>query len=537
MQIKKKFREKLDNMMYNQVSIKLFLPDKYTVKIVDELPLRLIFSGGHTMKRLAISISVLLLFAFLALDKAVAQQPAKSLDQAIVDGDIDQVKSQLSAGADLNSKNRLGWTALHTAIRNRRTEIIKLLIDKGADVNAKDNRGRTPLHFAVETGQKDIVEMLIAKKAEINVMDSRADNALSLAKKGGNSEITDLLIKNGAKDPNPDELLGDRLYPSQGTNLNPNSSRLTQPGTSAGIAGQSSVAIDLLADPNEIKTRVKTFGGLEKEVKDVSDKSQNELRQWQQIKYDNRTILLRAVDKQFEDEIDYIQKVAVEESAKKTVEAIDNLRTDRRKRSLKVNKELLAQKREQRQAELASTRGRTTGRSTRGRTSLRGQASGTNATDSLYGGGSVTVPRGGFRSENAGQPEEQLDPQTQEQMRLWLQSTPENKLELARAIQPQIQAEIISIRTIAVEEQAKKTTAAIDGLLLARKERFDELTKKVEEETRKLQEAQNLRNRTSDQGQASQQNSRYQSRTRRGTGTQTDTQQQNNTRGTRTRRR
>src|SRR4030042_3718996 len=73
--IKKNFREKLDNMMYNQVSIKLFLPDKYSVKIVDELNLKLIFSGGHTVKRLAISISVLLLFAFLALDKAVAQQP------------------------------------------------------------------------------------------------------------------------------------------------------------------------------------------------------------------------------------------------------------------------------------------------------------------------------------------------------------------------------------------------------------------------------------------------------------------------------
>jgi hypothetical protein len=517
------------------------LPDKYSVKIADELHLRLIFSGGHTVKHLAISMSVLLLFAFLALDNAIAQQPSKSLDQAVVDGDIDQVKSQISAGVDVNSKNRLGWTLLHTAIRNRRTEIIKMLIDKGADVNAKDNRGRTPLHFAVETGQKDIVEQLIAKGAEINVMDSRADNALSLAKKNNQAEIADLLIKHGAKDPNPDELLGDRLYPSQGgpqgANLNPNPARLTQTGTITGNVGQSSVAVDVLADPNEIKTRVKTFNGLEKSVKDVSDKSQNEMRQWQQTRYDNRTILARAVDKQFEDEIDFIRTVAVEESAKKTIEAIDNLRTDRRKRSLRISKELLEQKREQKLSESTGsrTRGRTTGRSTRGRTSLRGQAPGTNATDPLYGSGAVTIPRG-YGSE-AGQPSEQLDPQTQEQIRLWMQTTTDNKIELARALHPQILAEISSVRTIAVEENAKKTTAAIDGLLLARKERFDELVKKIEEEQRKLQEAQSLRNRTNDPSQAIQQNSRSGARTsRRGTGTQTDNTQQN-ARGTRTRRR
>ena len=105
---------------------------------------------------------------------------------------------------------------------------------------------------------------------------------------------------------------------------------------------------------------------------------------------------------------------------------------------------------------------------------------------------------------------------------------------MARAIHPQIQAEISSIRAIAVEENAKKTTAAIDGLLLARKERFDKLVIKIAEEKRKLQEAQSLRNRTNVPDQVNQQGSRLSGRTSgRTTGTQTDTQQ----RGTRTRRR
>ena len=482
------------------------------------------------MKRLTIFITILLLLTSLTFNTTFAQRPrSKSLNQAVVDGDIDEVKSKIAAGADLSTKNIMGWTLLQTAIRNKHVEIAQLLLDKGVDVNTKDSRGRTPLHFAVESGQKAIVETLIAKGADVNVMDSRADNALSLAKKNNQAEITELLIKNGAEEPDLATLQGDRLYSSPGGSQRANSYTASastyQPRGRGMTTGQSSTDVNLLADPNEIKTRVKTFDGLEKAVTEVSGKSQNELRQWKLTRNDNRTTLSRAVDKQFEEEINFIRIVAVEESAKKTTEAIDNLRTNRRKRSLKVYRELLTQKREQRQAESTNTRtrGRTSGRSTRGRTSIRGQASGTNA-DSQYGRGSINLPRGyGFESAGASRPAEQLDPQTQEQMRLWLQTTPDNKLELARAIHPQIQAEISSIRTIAVEEQAKKTTAAIDGVLLARKERFDQLVIIIEEEQKKLQE----RNRANDTSQA---------RTRRGTRTD-NLQQQNSTQGTRYRRR
>jgi len=513
------------------------MPYKYSDKIANKLYLRLIFSGGHTVKRIVISISILLLSTSFALNDAFAQRQ-KSIDQAIVDGDIDLVKSQLSAGTDVNSKNRMGWTLLHTAIRNRRTEIIQLLIEKGANINVRDNRGRTPLHFAVETGQREVVEQLIAKGAEINVMDIQADNALSLARKNNQTEIVDLLTKHGAQEPNPQDLLGDRLYSTPGesrpTSPNANYTRPAQTGTSASSTAQSSVAEKILADPNGIKTRVQSFAGLDKVIKDVSDKDQNESRQWLQTRYDNRTTLLKAVDKQIEDELDLIRTVAAEESAKKTVEAVDSLRTERRRRSLKVNRELLTLRREQKQAESISARGRTTGRTTRGRTS---QASGADTTDPMYGSGAVNVPRGAvFESE--GRPTEQLDPQTQEQVNLWAQANPEDKLELARAVHPQILAEIGSLRTIAVEENAKKTTAAIDGLLLARKERYDELVIKMEQERKKLQEAQSLSNRTSEQNPAALQNSRTRGRTtRRTTGTQTDTSQQQDTRGTRTRRR
>jgi hypothetical protein len=500
------------------------------------------FSGGYTVKRLIISLLIVLMFISFANNDALAQRQ-KSIHQAIIDGETDQVKSRISAGEDVNTKNRMSWTPLHTAIRHKKTEIIQFLLDKGADINARDSLGKTPLHLAVETGQKEVVEKLIAKGAQINVMDRSGDNALSLANKNNQTEIAEILKKNGAQEPNPQDLFGERLYglPSGTRGINPNANNIRSPqsGTGTGNAGQSSVVNDILADPNEIKTRVKSFKDLEKSVKEVSDKSQNELRQWQQARYDNRTTLARYVDKQFDDEIDFIRKVAVEESAKKTVEAIDNLRTARHQRSLKINRELLIQKREQRLSQTANTRtrGRTTGRNTRGGVSTRGQTSGATTTDTLYGPEAVGTPRGGYGSENDGAQTEQLDPETQQQLNLWLQATPDNKLELAREIHPIIQAEIGSIRAVAVEEKAKKTTAAIDGVLLARQERFDQLVIKLDEERRKLQEAQSLRDNTNNQNQAYQQNSRYGGRTsRRGT-QRGNLQQQNSSRRTRGRRR
>ncbi|MHC4558517.1 MAG: ankyrin repeat domain-containing protein, partial [Planctomycetota bacterium] len=277
------------------------------------------------MKNLIISTSVLLLLASLSLDTTFAQnKPTQALHQAVVSGDIDKVKSLISDGADVNFKNRMGWTPLHTAVRNSRKEIAILLIEKGADISAKAGSGQTPLHFAADTGQKDVVELLITKGADVNAISSRRENALSLAKKKGHTEIADLLVKHGATEPSLEDLQGDRFYGGR-TLTNPNYQRGMQPGGRAGTTAQSPAQIKVLDDPNEIKARVKTFKGLEKTVAEVAGKSQNEVRQWQQKRYDNRTLLITSVQKQYEGELGSVRKVAVEEKAKKTTAAIDEL--------------------------------------------------------------------------------------------------------------------------------------------------------------------------------------------------------------------
>ena len=99
------------------------------------------------------------------------------------------------------------------------------------------------------------------------------------------------------------------------------------------------------------------------------------------------------------------------------------------------------------------------------------------------------------RYQSARGPTEQLDAETENEIRQWLQADVEDKTNLAQAVHEQIWVEITSIRNVAVKEEAKKTTAAIDGLLLHRQMRFDALFRKMEEEKQALQQAQDPRTR------------------------------------------
>ena len=59
----------------------------------------------------------------------------KSLLQAAAKGDVGQVRSLLSNGADVNAKDKFGWTALHFAANHGAQDMANLLIASGADVN------------------------------------------------------------------------------------------------------------------------------------------------------------------------------------------------------------------------------------------------------------------------------------------------------------------------------------------------------------------------------------------------------------------
>ena len=443
------------------------------------------------MNRFAILISILLVAGPWRFNVTYGQdQPGRTLHDAAVAGDTDEINALLSKGAKIDEKNRMAWTPLLTALNNNQFAVAELLVAKGADANAKDNRGETALALAVKAGQKALVEQLVAKGADVNAMAGPGETALSLAKKGGHTEIADFLVKHGGKEPNLQDM--DGMYYGGGQPYAGAPGTLAPQGQ-AGAMGSAPVAVDLLADPNEIKARVKTFPGLDKLVKDTADKSSTEVRQWEQDRYDNRTLLVRAVQKQFEEEMGLVRKIADGEKAKKTTEAIDGVLSRKKERTDAVYKELSELKREEKQAVSSRvvrgpTRGRPGVRNTTGY-DTQGAAGG------AYSGGPEGLPYG--RQEpmpGRGRPEDQLDKETQDEIRMWAGANFEKKDELAKSVQQQIVADVALVRAVAEEEKAKKTTAALDGLLLARQERLDSYLKKMlEEELKAMQQAQDPR--------------------------------------------
>ncbi len=77
-----------------------------------------------------------------------------------MNGNMDEVKRDHMV--NVNNKDRLGMTALHYAVRNKRVDIVRLLLSHNANPNARDANGRDPLSYAAINGNIQIVELLLS---------------------------------------------------------------------------------------------------------------------------------------------------------------------------------------------------------------------------------------------------------------------------------------------------------------------------------------------------------------------------------------
>ena len=72
---------------------------------------------------------------------------------------------------DLDAAGMGGMTAMHWAAKNGDAEIVDLLLEAGADVNTRNKVGKTPVGIAAESGMLAALEMLIAKGGDIDTVD------------------------------------------------------------------------------------------------------------------------------------------------------------------------------------------------------------------------------------------------------------------------------------------------------------------------------------------------------------------------------
>ncbi|XP_041450099.1 protein phosphatase 1 regulatory subunit 12A isoform X3 [Drosophila obscura] len=100
---------------------------------------------------------------------------------ACLSGDKDEVIHLLDQGADINTANVDGLTALHQACIDDNLDMVEFLVERGADINRQDNEGWTPLHATASCGFVSIARYLVENGADVAAVNSDGDLALDLA--------------------------------------------------------------------------------------------------------------------------------------------------------------------------------------------------------------------------------------------------------------------------------------------------------------------------------------------------------------------
>lgn len=125
--------------------------------------------------------------------------------------------------------------------------------------------------------------------------------------------------------------------------------------------------LKFLADANAIRSKLKEFEGLEKELEKVNKEGGREIREWVRGPAKERMRLAKVMQKQVSAELVLARKLAVEEGALKTKAAIEALLLDRQERFEKMFKKMEAEMRKMRRGDRGYRRDRGRFRNTRDR--------------------------------------------------------------------------------------------------------------------------------------------------------------------------
>ena len=118
-------------------------------------------------------------------------------------GDKDKVEQLLSDGAEIDSKDSKGRTALITASSNGHTTVTDLLLERGAQIDLQDHQGNSALMSACHNGHVETTSYLLDKDADTFLKNSCGKTAFDLAIESCNTELPPLFTKLRSKPAYP----------------------------------------------------------------------------------------------------------------------------------------------------------------------------------------------------------------------------------------------------------------------------------------------------------------------------------------------
>ena len=142
--------------------------------------------------RLKAGVVAVLLYAAPAADSPVAD--------AAMRGDTETVQALISRGADVNTPQGDGMSALHWAAERADGALVGILLDAGAEVTAVTRIGDyTPLHLASKAGAADAVEALLEANSDPEASTTTgATVPMHFAASAGSAEAIAALARHGA---------------------------------------------------------------------------------------------------------------------------------------------------------------------------------------------------------------------------------------------------------------------------------------------------------------------------------------------------
>jgi ankyrin repeat protein len=113
---------------------------------------------------------------------------------------LEAIELLLEYDVDIHQLDDDKISALDTAIKFKRKDIVQLCIDKGMDLNStKRKSGILPLLLAACFSDTEMVDLLLKNGAELNATDASGMSAKDYAKKLGQKKMVAFLDAKGAK--------------------------------------------------------------------------------------------------------------------------------------------------------------------------------------------------------------------------------------------------------------------------------------------------------------------------------------------------